>query len=32
LDHIAQRCAMRPILDPRVDDEILGFDHSGLPT
>jgi antitoxin VapB len=32
LDHIAQRCAMRPILDPRVDDEILGFDNSGLPS
>lgn len=32
LDQIAQRCAKRPILDHRVDDDILGFDNSGLPS
>ncbi len=32
LDQIVQRCANRPILGPRVDDDILGFDNSGLPS
>ncbi len=32
LDLIAQCCAKRPILDHRVDDDILGFDNSGLPS
>jgi antitoxin VapB len=32
LDHIPQRCALRSILDPRGDDEILGFDQTGLPS
>ena len=28
---IAQRCADRPILDPRSLDDILGYDEHGLP-
>lgn len=31
LDEIAQRCARRPVLDPRKPEEILGYDDSGLP-
>lgn len=31
LDEIAQRCAALPELDGRSDDEILGYDASGLP-
>ena len=29
---IAQRCAARPILDPRSPDDILGYDEQGLPS
>ncbi|MBA3289554.1 MAG: type II toxin-antitoxin system VapB family antitoxin [Acidimicrobiia bacterium] len=29
---IAERCADLPLLDPRPDDEILGYDEHGLPT
>ena len=29
---IARRCASRPALDHRTDDEILGYDERGLPT
>lgn len=28
---IAQQCAALPELDPRTDDEILGYDEHGLP-
>lgn len=31
LDEIALRCAALPILDPRADDEILGYEDCGLP-
>ena len=29
---IGKRCADLPDLDPRSDDEILGYDEHGLPT
>ena len=29
---IQERVAALPILDPRSDDEILGYDENGLPT
>jgi antitoxin VapB len=29
---IAKRCAARPILDERSEDEILGYDDRGIPT
>lgn len=32
LDVIALRCAALPELDDRSDDEILGYDESGLPS
>ena len=31
LDAIALRCAALPELDPRTDDEILGYGPDGLP-
>lgn len=30
LDEIAQHCAALPVLDPRSDEEILGYDEHGL--
>ena len=30
LREISDRCASRPVLDPRSDDEILGYDQHGL--
>jgi antitoxin VapB len=32
LNAIALRCANRPIVSQRSDDEILGYDESGAPT
>lgn len=29
---MALRCARLPLLDERSEDEILGYDESGLPT
>ena len=29
---IVDRCAALPVLDPRTDDTILGYDEGGLPT
>jgi antitoxin VapB len=31
LDEIALRSAARPTVDPRSDDEIIGYDDFGLP-
>ncbi len=31
LDDIGRHCASLPLLDSRSDDEILGYDDSGLP-
>ena len=31
LDEIALRCAALPVLDHRPDEEILGYDHTGVP-
>ncbi len=31
LDEIARHCASLPILDKRSDEEILGYNESGLP-
>lgn len=31
LDEIALHCAALPLLDPRLDEEILGYDENGLP-
>lgn len=31
LREIGERCAARPTLDDRTDDEILGYDENGLP-
>lgn len=31
LNEIALRCASLSVLDPRTDDEILGYDENGLP-
>jgi antitoxin VapB len=31
LDEIAYHCAALPVLDPRSDGEILGYDEHGLP-
>ncbi len=31
LDEIARHCASLPVLDKRGDEEILGYDESGLP-
>jgi antitoxin VapB len=28
---ISERCAARPVLDPRSDEEIVGYDQRGLP-
>ena len=32
LREIGERCAARPTLDERTEDEILGYDDNGLPT
>ena len=32
LNAIALRCAKRPVVSPLSDDEILGYDESGVPT
>ena len=32
LEAIANRCAALPILDDRSEDEILGYDETGLPS
>lgn len=29
---LAEHCAALPVLDQRTSDEILGYDHHGLPT
>ena len=29
---ISDRCAQRPVLDPRSPDEIIGYDEHGVPT
>jgi antitoxin VapB len=31
LDEIARRCATLPVLDERSEEEILGYDATGLP-
>jgi len=31
LDDVALQCARLPVLDPRSDDEILGYDPTGTP-
>ncbi len=31
LMEIAVRCGALPVLDPRTDDELVGYDPSGLP-
>lgn len=31
LREISDRCAARPVLDPRSDDELVGYDEHGLP-
>jgi antitoxin VapB len=31
LDTLALQCARLPVLDPRSDDEILGYDSTGTP-
>ncbi len=31
LDDLAAQCARLPLLDPRSEDEILGYDHTGAP-
>lgn len=31
LMEIAVRCSALPVLDPRTDDELVGYDPSGLP-
>jgi antitoxin VapB len=28
---IARRCAALPVQDPRAADQIVGYDHNGLP-
>jgi len=28
---ISDRCAARPVLDPRSDDEMAGYDEFGVP-
>jgi antitoxin VapB len=32
LTAIALRCSKRPVVSPLSDDEILGYDESGVPT
>ncbi|MGQ0744863.1 MAG: type II toxin-antitoxin system VapB family antitoxin [Acidimicrobiales bacterium] len=29
---IARRCAALPVLDNRTEEEILGYDHQGIPS
>jgi len=31
LREISDRCAARPVLDPRSDDELVGYDEFGVP-
>jgi antitoxin VapB len=31
LFEISERCAARPVLDARSDDEIVGYDERGVP-
>jgi antitoxin VapB len=31
LREISDRCAARPVLDPRTDDELVGYDEFGVP-
>ena len=31
LREISDRCAARPVIDPRSDDELAGYDEHGLP-
>jgi antitoxin VapB len=31
IGRIAKRCASRPVRDKRSPDDILGYDHAGLP-
>ena len=31
IDALIERFAALPVLDPRTDDEILGYDENGLP-
>ena len=31
LVEISDRCSRRPVLDPRSDEEILGYDEHGVP-
>jgi len=31
LDTIGKECAALPLLDPRLPDEIVGYDEHGLP-
>ena len=31
LDEIAIRCARLPVLDPRSENDILGYDYHGVP-
>jgi antitoxin VapB len=31
LREISDRCASRPVLDPRSDDELVGYDEFGVP-
>lgn len=31
LDEIGKRCSALPVLDTRSDDEIIGYDHAGVP-
>jgi len=32
LREISDRCAARPVLDPRSDDELVGYDEFGVPS
>jgi antitoxin VapB len=31
LREISDRCAARPVIDPRSDDELVGYDEFGIP-
>ena len=31
LREISDRCAARPVVDPRSDDDLVGYDQHGLP-
>lgn len=32
LREISDRCASRPVIDPRSDDDLVGYDEHGLPS